>query len=63
MPTALDRYATEATERLWRLEMELRLHDLRNLGVPVLMQTSEDPLSALHAAISRGTLWQHVKQV
>lgn len=56
-----DQHTAEATERLWRLDMELRLRELRGLGVPVLMQTSEDPLSALHAAISRGTLWQRVR--
>jgi uncharacterized protein (DUF58 family) len=61
MPTAPDNQTMEATERLWRLEMDLRLRDLRSLGVPVFMQTSEDPLSALHAAISRGTLWQRVR--
>ena len=61
MPRVADQYAAEATERLWRLDMELRLRELRHLGVPVLMQTSEDPLSALHAAISRGTLWQRIR--
>lgn len=61
MPKAADQQAAEATERLWRLDMDLRLHELRSLGIPVLMQTSEDPLSALHAAISRGTLWQRVR--
>lgn len=61
MPKATDQHVAEATERLWRLDMELRLRELRSLGVPVLMQTSEDPLSALHVAISRGTLWQRVR--
>lgn len=60
-PKVADQHAAEATERLWRLDMELRLRELRSLGVPVLMQTSADPLSALHAAISRGTLWQRVR--
>ena len=60
-PKGGDQRATEATERLWRLDMDLRLREFRSLGVPVLMQTSEDPLSALHGAISRGTLWQRVR--
>lgn len=61
MPETADQRVAEATERLWRLDMELRLRDLRSLGVPVFMQTSDDPLSALHVAIARGTLWQRVR--
>ncbi|MGQ4808003.1 hypothetical protein NKDENANG_01370 [Candidatus Entotheonellaceae bacterium PAL068K] len=51
----------EAVARLWRLETELRLHEFRNLGVPVLVQESEDPLSALHTVRSRGNLWRRVR--
>lgn len=51
----------EATARLWRLETELRLHEFRSLGVPVLLQESEDPLSGLHTAMSRGRLWQRAR--
>ena len=61
MPASRRRHAAETTERLWRLDMELRLRELRNLGVPVLIQTTSDPLSALHIAMSRGTLWQRVR--
>jgi uncharacterized protein (DUF58 family) len=52
---------TEAIARLWRLETESRLHEFRSLGVPVLIQESEDPLSALHAAMYRGNLWHRTR--
>lgn len=58
MPASRQRGHAEATARLWRLETELRLHEFRSLGVPVLLQESEEPLSALHAATSRGSLWR-----
>ena len=51
----------EAVARLWRLETDLRLHEFRRLGVPVLLQESEDPLSTLYAAMSRGNLWQRAR--
>jgi uncharacterized protein (DUF58 family) len=52
----------EATERLWRLEMELRLHEFRRMGVPVVIQDSEDPLAGLSAMMSRGRLWPRARQ-
>ena len=51
----------EATARMWRLETELRLHELRSLGVPVLLHESENFLSNLHAAMSRGNLWRQAR--
>jgi uncharacterized protein (DUF58 family) len=51
----------EATAHLWRLETEMRMHELRSLGVPVLLQETEEPLSALYAAMARGRLWQRVR--
>jgi uncharacterized protein (DUF58 family) len=51
----------EAVARLWRLETELKLHEFRRLGVPVLLQETEDPLGALHTAMSRGNLWRQVR--
>jgi hypothetical protein len=61
VPASRWRGHAEATARLWRLEMELRLHELRSLGVPVLLQTSDDPLSVLYAALLRGSLWQQAR--
>ncbi len=52
---------TEATARLWRLETDLHLHEFRRQGVPVLLQESAEPLSALQVAMSRGNLWQRVR--
>jgi uncharacterized protein (DUF58 family) len=52
----------EATERLWRLEMELRVHELRRLGVPVILQDSEDPLAGVYPLMARGRLWPQAKQ-
>jgi uncharacterized protein (DUF58 family) len=51
----------DATARLWRLETELRLHELRSLGIPVLIQDSDDPLSSLYGAMARGNLWQRTR--
>jgi uncharacterized protein (DUF58 family) len=61
-PTAQHRQSSEAIARLWRLEMELRLQELRRLGVPVVMQTSGDPLAGLYSMMSRGNLWRRTKQ-
>ena len=44
----------EAAQRLWRLEMDWRLHAFRRLGVPVIVQESADPLQDLHQAMARG---------
>jgi uncharacterized protein (DUF58 family) len=44
----------EAAQRLWRLEMDWRLHAFRRLGVPVIVQESADPLQDLHQAMTRG---------
>ena len=61
MPAALQQEQLEAITRLWRLETEWRLHEFRNLGVPVLLQESEDPLSTLHTASTRGRPWQRTR--
>jgi uncharacterized protein (DUF58 family) len=62
MPGAQHPRANEAIARLWRLEMELRLQELRRLGVPVVMQNSGEPLADLYAMMSRGSLWSRTKQ-
>ena len=51
----------EATVRLWRLEMELRLRELRRSGMPVVMQSSDDPLADLYSALARGRLWRYTR--
>jgi uncharacterized protein (DUF58 family) len=56
------RRRTEAAARLWRLEMDLRLHEFRRLGVPVVIQDADDPLRGLHAVMSRGGLWSRAKR-
>jgi hypothetical protein len=61
MPGAQQLDQTEAVTRLWRLETEWRLHEFRNLGVPVLLQESEEPLQALHTMMSRRSLWQRAR--
>jgi uncharacterized protein (DUF58 family) len=58
MPVSGQRDHTEATARLWRLETELRLHEFRSLGVPVLLQDSEEPVRVLQTAMLQGSLWQ-----
>jgi len=54
--------ASEAIAGLWRLEMELRLAELRRVGVPVVVQNSDDPLLGLYSVMSRGSLWPHTRQ-
>jgi uncharacterized protein (DUF58 family) len=61
MPVARRREEGEAVTRLWRVEMEWRLHEFRALGVPILLQESADPLHALHTTMSRGRLWPRVR--
>ncbi len=50
-------HQAEGTARLWRLETELRLHEFRRLGIPLIVQQSEDPLLGLYATSSRGNVW------
>jgi uncharacterized protein (DUF58 family) len=52
----------EGTARLWRLETEMRLHELRRLGVRVILQKSDDPLRGLATAMSRSHAWQQARQ-
>jgi uncharacterized protein (DUF58 family) len=52
----------EATARLWRLEMDLRVHEFRRMGVPVVIQDSQDPLADLYPMMSRGRLWPRARQ-
>jgi uncharacterized protein (DUF58 family) len=61
MPDLQQPDQAEAVTRLWRLETEWRLHEFRHLGVPVLLQETEEPLRALHTMMSRGSLWQRVR--
>ncbi len=62
MPAAQHQRSSEAMARLWRLEMELRLQELRRLGVPVVMQNSGDPLAGLYAMMAPGSLWPRTRQ-
>lgn len=62
MPASRHPHHVEATARLWRLEMDLRLHEFRRMGVPVVIQDSEDPLEGLYPMIWRGRLWPRARQ-
>jgi uncharacterized protein (DUF58 family) len=62
MPAAQHPRSNEAIARLWRLEMELRLQEVRRLGIPVVMQNSAEPLADLYALMSRGSLWPRTRQ-
>jgi uncharacterized protein (DUF58 family) len=55
------RHHSEGAARLWRLEMELRLHEFRRLGVPVVIQDSDDPLAGLYSVLSRGRQWPRAR--
>jgi uncharacterized protein (DUF58 family) len=57
VPMPHQQRSSEAIARLWRLEMDLRLQELRRLGVPVVMQNSGDPLAGLYSMMSRRNLW------
>jgi hypothetical protein len=61
MPMSRHQRHREATARLWRLEMELRLRELRRSGMPVVMQDSDDPLAGLYSVLSRGRLWRRTR--
>ena len=52
MPTSRRPRQAEATARLWRLEMDLRLHQFRRLGIPIVLQESADPLQGLYPTIA-----------
>jgi uncharacterized protein (DUF58 family) len=52
----------EASARLWRLEMDLRLHEFHRLGVPVVLQDADDPLAGLYPMMSRGRVWSRARQ-
>jgi uncharacterized protein (DUF58 family) len=62
MPTSRDRGHGEATARMWRLEMDLRLSEFRRLGVPVVIQDADDPLAGLYPMMSRGRVWLRARQ-
>jgi uncharacterized protein (DUF58 family) len=61
MPVSPQPEQHEAITRLWRLETEWRLHEFRNLGVPVFLQESEETLSVLHTGMARERLWQRTR--
>jgi uncharacterized protein (DUF58 family) len=61
VPASRHRDHGEATARLWRLEMELRLRELRRSGMLVVMQDSNDPLAGLYSVLSRGRLWRRTR--
>jgi uncharacterized protein (DUF58 family) len=54
MPSVQQPRQVEATARLWRLEMELRLQQFRRGGVPVVLQESADPVRDLYSAMAHG---------
>src|SRR5262249_50010528 len=55
MPMSRQPHQAEATARLWRLEMDLRVHQFRRLGIPTIVQESADPLLGLYSNLSSGT--------
>jgi uncharacterized protein (DUF58 family) len=61
MPASRHPHHVEAAARLWRLEMDLRLQEFRRMGVPVVIQDSEDPLAGLYPMMLRGRLWQRAR--
>jgi uncharacterized protein (DUF58 family) len=52
LPATRRPHHREATARLWRLETDLRVHAWRRLGVPVILQESEDLVSSLSRAMA-----------
>jgi uncharacterized protein (DUF58 family) len=62
MPTSRHQGHSEATGHLWRLEMNLRLHEFQRLGVPVVMQDTDDPLAGLYPMMVRGRGWPRARQ-
>ncbi len=58
---AISSQPAEDEARLWRLEMEASLHTFRSLGVPIIMQDSDNPLAHLHEALIRRQAWQRGK--
>ena len=62
MPVPRHRHHAEAAARLWRLQTDLRLHEFRRVGVPVVIQEGDDPLEGLSSVISRGRLWPRARQ-
>jgi uncharacterized protein (DUF58 family) len=56
LPMSRHQGHSEATARLWRLEMDLRVRELRRSGILVVMQDSDDPLAGLYSVLSRGRL-------
>lgn len=53
MATSYHPQDVEAITRLWRLEMDVRVHEFRRLGVQVVLHESDDLASSLHRAIRR----------
>lgn len=61
MAAPRQRRQADATARLWQLEMDMRLEPFRRLGIPVILQTSEDPLEGLHALTTHRRLGQRLR--
>lgn len=53
----------EGESRLWRLETEANLHKFHSLGVPIILQDAENPLTHLHEALTRRQIWQRGKSL
>ena len=52
----------EGAARLWRLETAQYLHEFRRLGIPIIIQAAANPLDDLQGMLSRGTIWQQIRQ-
>jgi uncharacterized protein (DUF58 family) len=62
VPSARHSSHIEAAARLWRLEVDLHLQEFRRLGVPVVIQDTDDPLAGLYPVMSRGRRWPRARQ-
>jgi uncharacterized protein (DUF58 family) len=62
MSPSHDQRHRDATGHLWRLEMSLRLHEFHRLGVPVVIQDTDDPLAGLYPMMVRGRVWPRAKR-
>jgi uncharacterized protein (DUF58 family) len=62
VPSSRHSPAVDAAARLWRLEVDLHLREFRRLGVPVVIQDTDDPLAGLYPVLSRGRRWPRARQ-
>ena len=62
VPSSRHAPTVEAAARLWRLEVGLHLREFHRLGVPVVIQDTDDPLTGLYPVLSRGRRWPRARQ-